>query len=148
MRIGQLAREANVDVQTIRYYEREALLAPPARTSSGYRAYGREHLRGLKFIRHCRSLDMPLAEIRRLIELSGNLQLSCDGVDELVRIHLDRVRRKRLALQAIENGLAALSAQCARGHRVADCRILEELVHAAQGEACACHSVAVAGVAR
>lgn len=135
MRIGQLAREAGVDVQTIRYYEREALLSAPPRSAAGYRAYGPAHLRRLKFIRHCRSLDMPLAEIRRLIELSVNEAMSCDDVGALVRTHLDRVRQKRQALQAIEDGLTALSAQCAAGRRVADCGILEELVHAAQAQA-------------
>ena len=64
MRIGELAHQAGVDVQTVRYYEREGLLAAPSRTQSGYRAYGPEHLERLNFVRHCRSLDMPLAERR------------------------------------------------------------------------------------
>ena len=139
MRIGELAQHAGVDVQTVRYYEREGLLAAPSRTASGYRAYGPEHLERLNFVRHCRSLDMPIAEIKRLIDLSSDTRVSCDQVDQLVRSHLDRVRAKRVALQDLEAQLAALSAQCASGHRVADCGILEELIHAAHGEACACH---------
>ena len=139
MRIGELARQAGVDVQTVRYYEREGLLAAPARTDSGYRAYGPEHLERLNFVRHCRSLDMPLAEIRKLIDLSRDASVSCEQVDGLVRAHLERVRAKRLALQNLEAQLATLSAQCASGQRVADCGILGELIHAAHGEACACH---------
>jgi Cd(II)/Pb(II)-responsive transcriptional regulator len=139
MRIGELARRAGVDVQTVRYYEREGLLDAPARTGSGYRAYGAEHLERLNFVRHCRSLDMPLAEIRRLIELSRQQSISCDEVNALVLAHLGRVRAKLAALHALESQLATLSAQCASGHRVADCGILEELIHAAHGEACACH---------
>jgi Cd(II)/Pb(II)-responsive transcriptional regulator len=139
MRIGELASKAGVDVQTVRYYERERLLEAPARTGSGYRAYGPQHLERLNFVRHCRSLDMPLAEIKRLIDLSSDQAVSCEQVDQLVRSHLDRVRAKRLALENLEQQLAALSAQCASGHRVADCGILEELIHAAHGEACACH---------
>jgi DNA-binding transcriptional MerR regulator len=73
MKIGELAREAGVDVQTVRYYEREALLEAPARTASGYRTYGPRHLERLNFIRHCRSLDMPLADVKRLLELSRRL---------------------------------------------------------------------------
>ena len=118
MKIGELASQAGVDVQTVRYYEREGLL---------------------NFVRHCRSLDMPLAEIRRLIELSNDTRVSCDQVNELVRAHLERVQAKRKALQTLEGQLQALSAQCESGHRVADCGILEELIHAAHGEACACH---------
>jgi Cd(II)/Pb(II)-responsive transcriptional regulator len=140
MRIGELARTAGVDVQTIRYYEREGLLEAPGRTSSGYRAYGPQHLERLNFVRHCRSLDMPLAEIKRLIELSSNRSISCDEVNALVRAHLARVQAKRKSLEELERQLAALNAQCESGHRVADCGILEELIHAAHGEACACHS--------
>jgi Cd(II)/Pb(II)-responsive transcriptional regulator len=140
MRIGELARNAGVDVQTIRYYEREGLLEAPGRTSSGYRAYGPQHLERLNFVRHCRSLDMPLAEIKRLIELSSNRSISCDEVNALVRAHLARVQAKRKSLEELERQLAALNAQCESGHRVADCGILEELIHAAHGEACACHS--------
>ena len=139
MKIGELARQAGVDVQTVRYYEREGLLEAPARTASGYRAYGPRHLERLNFIRHCRSLDMPLAEIKRLIDLSSDARVSCEQVDALVRAHLERVRMKRQALEALEAQLRTLTAQCASGHRVADCGILEELIHAAHGEACACH---------
>jgi Cd(II)/Pb(II)-responsive transcriptional regulator len=139
MRIGELAHQASVDVQTVRYYEREGLLAAPSRTASGYRAYGPEHLERLNFVRHCRSLDMPLAEVKRLLELSGEKGISCDEVNALVRAHLARVQAKRKSLEELERKLAALNAQCESGHRVADCGILEELIHAAHGEACACH---------
>ena len=141
MRIGELARQAGVDVQTVRYYEREGLLEAPARTGSGYRDYGPEHLERLNFVRHCRSLDMPLVEVKRLLDLSGQKTISCDEVNALVRAHLGRVQAKRQSLEALEKQLAALNAQCESGHRVADCGILEELIHAAHGEACACHPV-------
>jgi len=139
MRISDLAKRAGVDAQTVRYYEREGLLAAPARTPAGYRAYGPQHVERLNFIRHCRSLDMPLAEIKRLIDLSSDEKVSCEDVDQLVKTHLERVRAKRIALQALEAQLATLASQCASGHRVADCGILGELIHAAHGEACACH---------
>jgi Cd(II)/Pb(II)-responsive transcriptional regulator len=133
MRIGELARQAGVDVQTVRYYEREGLLEAPARTASGYRAYGPQHLERLNFVRHCRSLDMSLAEVKRLIDLSADTSVSCDEVDGLVRSHLERVRAKRAALEALEARLCLLSAQCESGQRVADCGILGELISAAQG---------------
>jgi DNA-binding transcriptional MerR regulator len=133
MRIGELARQAGVDVQTVRYYEREGLLEAPARTASGYRAYGPQHLERLNFVRHCRSLDMSLAEVKRLIDLSAGTSVSCDEVDGLVRSHLERVRAKRAALEALEARLCLLSAQCESGQRVADCGILGELISAAQG---------------
>ena len=142
MRIGELAAQAGVDVQTLRYYEREGLIEAPARTASGYRSYGPPHVERLNFIRHCRSLDMGLADIKRLLALSRDKTVSCDEVNGLVHVHLERVRAKRAALAALEKQLTALNAQCASGHRVADCGILEELIHAAHGEACACHPAA------
>lgn len=142
MKIGELASRAGTDVQTVRFYEREGLIEAPARTASGYRSYGPTHVERLNFIRHCRSLDMALADIKRLIALSRDKTVSCDEVNGLVHVHLERVRAKRAALAALEKQLAALDAQCASGHRVADCGILEELIHAAHGEACACHPAA------
>lgn len=139
MKIGELAAKAAVDVQTIRYYEREGLIDAPSRTASGYRSYGPAHLERLNFVRHCRSLEMPLAEIRRLTALSTDRGVSCGQVDALVQAHLERIRAKLGTLRALEKQLAALRAQCDAGHRIADCGILEELIHAAQGEACACH---------
>ena len=140
MRIGELARQAGVDVQTVRYYERAGLLEAPERTSAGYRIYGAPHLERMHFVRHCRSLDMPLADVKRLLSLTRDPKVSCDDVNALVQRHLERVQRKRVALEALEGQLSALRAQCTSGHRVADCGILEELVHAAHDEACACHS--------
>jgi len=139
MRIGELAAKAGVDVQTARYYEREGLIAAPARTASGYRTYGPAHLERMQFVRHCRSLDMPLADVKRLIALSVDKGVSCDEVNGLVQAHLERVRAKRAALELLEKQLAGLNAQCEAGHRIADCGILEELIHAAQSEACVCH---------
>lgn len=140
MRIGELAAKAGVDVQTVRYYEREDLIDAPSRTASGYRAYGAAHLERMQFVRHCRSLDMPLADVKRLIALSGDKGVSCDEVNGMVQRHLERIRAKRSALELLESQLTELNAHCESGHRVADCGILEELIHAARGEACACHA--------
>ncbi len=140
MRIGELAAEAGVDVQTARYYEREGLVDAPSRTSSGCRDYGPAHLERMQFIQHCRSLDMRLADIKWLIALFGDKGVSCDEANAMVHVHLERVRAKRTALQLLEKRLSDLNAQCESGHRVADCGILGELIHAGRDEACACHS--------
>jgi Cd(II)/Pb(II)-responsive transcriptional regulator len=139
MRIGELARRTGVDVQTIRYYEWEGLLAAPARETSGYRSYEPEHLEQLKFIRHCRSLSMSLEEIRRMLSLSRSPTVSCESVNTLIDVQLRRVRAQRAVLDQLEKQLGQLRAQCRKGHHVADCGIFRELMHAAHGEACACH---------
>ena len=139
MRIGELAQQASVDVQTVRYYEREGLLAAPSRTASGYRAYGPEHLERLNFVRHCRSLDMPLAEIKRLIDLSSDAQFRASRSMRWSAPTSSAFKPRERRSKHWKCSSQALSAQCASGHRVADCGILEELIHAAHGEACACH---------
>jgi len=68
--IGRLARAADVGVETIRFYEREGLLAPPARTASGYRLYSPKTAERLGFIRRAKALGFSLAEIRELLELA------------------------------------------------------------------------------
>ena len=88
MRIGELAAATGVDVETIRYYEREGLLVPATRQANGYRAYGQAHLEQLSFVRHCRALDIPLADIRRLLgflEASGS---DCGDIDQLIEAQL------------------------------------------------------------
>lgn len=140
MRIGQLARAAGVDAETIRYYERIGILAPPARSPNGYRAYGAAQLERLAFVRHCRSLDMPLEEIRRLLAFVDRPDADRAGIDRLIDAQLARVRTRLASLQALERQLASLREQCAGDHAGGECGILHELVAAAHDEACACHA--------
>lgn len=139
MRIGELGQATGVDVETIRYYEKEGLLPPPARAANGYRAYGAAHLERLSFVRHCRGLDMSLAEIRHLLDFVAHPEADCGEINRLIDAHLGRVRARLKSLHTLEKQLVALRASCATGHVAADCGILHELVAAAHGEACACH---------
>ena len=138
MRIGELAQATGVDLETVRYYEKIGLLPAPARASNGYRDYGRPHLERLAFIRHCRALDIPLAEIKQLLNLLKQPEADCSGVDRLVDHQLGRVRARLKSLRALERQLLALRGRCETGHP-GECGILQELVAAAHGEACACH---------
>ena len=67
MQIKELSRATGVDVETIRFYEKQGLLPTPARRENGYRVYEAVHLERLAFIRHCRALDMPLLDVKRLL---------------------------------------------------------------------------------
>ena len=139
MKIGQLSQHTGVDVQTIRFYEKTGMLAPPARQANGYRAYGPAHLLRLAFIRHCRALDMPLAEVQQLLDFVDGSEGDCAGIDRLIDMQLARVQARLTSLQALERQLASLRARCDSRHEAHPCGILQELVAAAQGEACACH---------
>mgnify|MGYP001431441333 CR=1 FL=1 len=142
MRIGQLADATGVDTETIRYYERIGILPPPARSANGYRAYGPAQLERLAFVRHCRSLDMPLEEIRRLLAFVDRPEADPAGIDRLIDEQLERVRMRLASLQALERQLARLRERCAGDHTGGECGILHELVAAAHDEACACHAQA------
>jgi len=139
MRIGELATATGVDAETIRYYEREGLLTPATRQANGYRVYGQAHLEQLSFVRHCRALDIPLVDIRRLLgflDASGN---DCGDIDQLIEAQLTRVRVRLQSMRALELQLCELRKRCDAHQPVAECGILQELVAAAHGEACACH---------
>ena len=140
LRIGELGRATGVDVETIRYYEKIGLLPSPARSDNGYRAYGAAHVERLAFIRHARALDIPLADIQRLLDFVAHPERDCDDIDRLIDAQLDRVRARLHSMQALERQLEALRARCAEHHPAAQCGILHELVAAAHGEACACHA--------
>lgn len=134
MRIGELGHATGVDVETIRYYEKAGLLLPPERRDNGYRSYGDAHLERLSFIRHCRALDMSIAEIKRLLEMLARPLADCCDVDRLIDEQLTRVRTRIKSLRALERQLSALRNCCAAPHIAADCGILQELVTAARRE--------------
>ncbi|ARU55760.1 MAG: Cd(II)/Pb(II)-responsive transcriptional regulator [Pseudomonadales bacterium] len=140
MRIGELGKLCGVKIETIRYYEREGLLPEPTREHNGYRRYSQSHLERLSFIRHCRVLDMPLEDIRVLLEFMQSPPDQCQEIDELLEKQLVRVQTRLLSLHALQNQLQQLRAQCVDGASMEPCGILEELVSAAKGEGCICHS--------
>lgn len=138
MQIKELSQATGVDVETIRFYEKQGLLPPPARRDNGYRNYAESHLERLSFIRHCRALDMPLSDVARLLSFLDEPEVHCGDVNDLVDQQLARVRARLKSMRALEKQLMLLRSQCREslgGH----CGILDELVSAAHGEACACH---------
>jgi len=139
VQIKDLSRATGVDVETIRYYEKQGLLPEPARRDNGYRDYADLHLERLSFIRHCRALDMPLADVKRLLGFVDDPDEHCDDVNHLVDDQLARVRARLKSMRALERQLLQLRSRCDGARGGAPCGILNELVSAAHGEACACH---------
>ena len=138
MKIGELAAGAGCDVQTVRFYEREGLLEEPGRDASGYRSYDDRHLNRLNFIRHCRTLDIPLPDVRQLLAFAAQPDQSCAQVNDLLDGHIALVKGRIEALQTLERQLVALRRTC-DGDVSHPCAILESFVSAAQQHACACH---------
>lgn len=139
MKIGELASKAGCDVQTVRFYEREGLLEEPSRTGAGYRSYDQRHLGRLHFIRHCRSLDIPLPEVRQLLAFAAQPDRSCAQVNELLDRHIALVQERIRALQALDAQLVALRRTC-EGDASQACAILEAFRTSAEQHACACHA--------
>jgi DNA-binding transcriptional MerR regulator len=111
MYIGNLARAAGVNVQTVRYYERLGLLAEPGRSTSGYRVYGENALKHLRFIKRAQALGFSLDEIKSVMELSREGKRPCASVRRLAKAKLADVDRKLQQMLAYRRKLAALIKQ-------------------------------------
>lgn len=135
MRIGELGKATGVDSETIRYYERTGMFPAPARQANGYRTYGTAHVERLAFIRHCRALDMPLADVRRLLDFLDHPQRNCGDVNRLIDAQLARVRARLKSMRALERQLGQLRTRCDAKHATPDCGILHELAAAATAPA-------------
>jgi Cd(II)/Pb(II)-responsive transcriptional regulator len=140
MRIGELAKLTGTDVETVRYYEKTGLLEEPARSAAGYRDYKERHQERLTFIRHCRSLQMPLADIRVLLALKARPAAGCQAVNALLDQHIERTRQQIDALRMLEIQLTTLRHQCGEPHSVQECAIIRNLSEAAGSQDCACHT--------
>lgn len=127
MKIGELARATHTQVETIRFYEREGLLAQTARTEGNYRVYGQAHAERLAFIRHCRGLDMTLDEIRTLLRFKDAPTENCGEVNTLLDEHIGHVAQRVRELRALERQLKGLRDQCSVARDASQCGILKEL---------------------
>jgi len=132
MKIGELARATNTQIETIRYYEREGLLVSPARTMGNFRIYADMHAERLTFIRHCRSLDMSLDEIRMLLRFKDEPAENCGDVNTLLDAHIGHVAARIRELRALEKQLRNLRERCDEVQDAAHCGILNELSQTSQ----------------
>ena len=127
MKIGQLARQAQVGIDTVRYYERHGLLPEPQRQASGYRIYDAHDLERLRFIRGAKALGFSLEEIRELHRLSSAEGQRAD-VRALAAHRLQDVETRLRELQAIRDVLAELVTQCSGQGPIAGCPIMETVI--------------------
>jgi Cd(II)/Pb(II)-responsive transcriptional regulator len=135
MKIGELSRAASTPVETIRYYEREGLLPEPPRTDNNYRVYGPAEKERLAFIRHCRTLDMTLDEIRVLLRFKDAPGEDCGAVNRLLDEHLGHVQARIDELRALHEQLRHLREQCVDASAAGDCGIISGITReAASGE--------------
>lgn len=127
MKSGQLARAAGVNVETLRYYERQGLLPEPARRESGYRQYTAEDLAAVRFIKRAQGLGFSLKEIAGLLALRVDADTSCAEVRDRARAKLADVEARIADLVRIRAALARLVEACVGEGPTGHCPILDAL---------------------
>jgi len=125
MGIGKIASRAGVSVDTVRYYEKNGLLSPASRLASGYRRYDELQLRRLRFIREAQKLGFSLRDVRELLGLSR--QRDVTRVKRAAEKKLADVEARIAALERVRNGLGKLVAACPGHGQARDCPILKAL---------------------
>jgi Hg(II)-responsive transcriptional regulator len=127
MRIGELAAETDVNIQTLRYYERRGLLAAPERLASGYRAYGADAVQRVRFVRRAQELGFTLQEIGDLLMLWKDSVRSCHAVEGRARTALARINTKITDLKRMRSALGKYVAACEQRAALDECPLLRLL---------------------
>ncbi len=127
LKTSEVAKSGGVNVETIRYYERRGLLPRPARTPTGYRTFGADAVRRLRFIKHAQELGFSLKEIKELLALRVDARTSCADVRKRAEAKIADIDQKLRALRAMKRALMLLTAACVGRGPVSACPILESL---------------------
>ena len=127
MKIGQLAKLSGCSIQTIRYYEKEGLLTPPSRSEGNFRLYDEKARKELEFVKHCRSLDIPMSDVKTLVELKNKPDESCSSVNNLIANQLDLVNQRIKELRALKSELQTMKKACSSDNTVESCGIMKTL---------------------
>ncbi len=125
--IGQVARQADVGVETVRFYERQGLLNEPPRRESGYRQYPEDVVARLRFIKRAKELGFSLKEIKELLTLRVDPTMTCAEVRSKAQAKIADVEEKIQALQKIKKALVKLTTVCRGRGPTSECPILEAL---------------------
>ncbi len=125
--IGQLAKRADVGVETVRFYERKALLAEPDRRPSGYRQYDEEVVDRLRFIKRAKELGFTLKEIKELLSLRVDPSTTCTDVKNRAEEKIGDIQAKIRTLQGMKKALVKLTKACSGRGGISECPILESL---------------------
>ena len=127
MKIGEVARRVGIPIDTVRYYERNGLLPPPARRASGYRDYHDSDIARLNFVLRAKALGFTLIEIRELLDLSDASEGDMGNIRELAAGKLRDIEQRIAQLARVRDALKGLVEACpGRGH-VSGCPIRSAL---------------------
>lgn len=125
---GEVAEEAGVNPETLRYYERKDLIPKPRRSDGGFRLYDESYVEQLRFIRRAKELGFTLAEIKDLLHLRVDDEATCQDVKAQAEEKLEDVENKIRDLHRIRDALSTLVEACVgNGGPTSDCPILEAM---------------------
>lgn len=127
LRTGEVATQAGVNVQTLRYYERRGLLKEPERRASGYREYSADAVRLIRFIKRAQEIGFTLSEIEDLLRLRDDQDSACAEVRSAAEAKIEDIEQKIRHLRAMKRALGVLVASCATEGSPRHCPILEAL---------------------
>ena len=113
--IGKLAKMVDVNLETIRFYQREGILKEPTKRANGYRYYNEEHASKIRFIKKVKELGFSLREIKELLEINSKPRATCDLVKGKVANKIEEINQKIDDLKKIKNSLLSLSCACDLG---------------------------------
>lgn len=125
--IGQVAKQAGVGVETVRFYEREGLLPEPDRKESGYRQFDENVVDRLRFIRRAKDLGFTLKEVKELLSLRLDPETTCAAVKQRAEAKIADIDEKMRSLRRMKKVLGKLTESCSGHGPVDDCPILEAL---------------------
>jgi len=125
--IGQLAQQAGVGVETLRYYERQKLIPEPPRRSSGYREYPPETVNRIRFIRRAKELGFSLKEIDELLTLRAESEDQCAEVLARAQGKIADISQRIASLERMKRALEQLASSCSEPATSGDCPILDAL---------------------
>lgn len=125
--ISQVAKQAGINVQAVRYYERQKLLAPTSRTEAGYRIFSSESVRRIRFIKRAQELGFSLKEIKDLLSLRIDTHTTQADIRKRARAKIADVEQKIIHLQAIHASLLRLTEDCSGCGSLKECPILESV---------------------
>jgi DNA-binding transcriptional MerR regulator len=108
MRVAELAAAAGVAPDTVRYYERSGLLAPPPRTPGGYRAFPESAVDRLRFIQGCQRLGLRLKEIGELLSIRDGGDCPCEPAADLLRHHIAEIDAEAARLATLRADLVRM----------------------------------------
>lgn len=136
MTIGQLARQAGVGVETVRFYERKGLIDEPPRPVSGYRQYSSDVVTRIQFIKRAKALDFSLKEIRELLILRADPKTTPTDIKRRTEAKIADIERKIEDLLRMKQALVKVAGLCSEDGPLSACPILDALDTLPSGEQC------------